>query len=205
MNGRKASQNTTRLNDDLVKLLTRYREELKDSNPLLFVLTQGNDWARHYNGLIWQIGSVILPFAFAGLALDFHNDKGNLKLLQLLTVASASIFLLILWFGLSEWLRNSRIHVTSVTDFIVTNLEESLRPALNASEKPERLLRVAFLAFDKNFRDRDPPSHFGSRLPGPDRGLKIRCYIYICAIGIWAVRVVAEILFTLVGQKGFTF
>jgi hypothetical protein len=82
------------------------QERLQSRPEKLEVLyNQNMEWARHFNGLIWTISSILLPISFAGFAVNFREDTGSINKEALTFVAIASVLLLLFWGLLSSWHR----------------------------------------------------------------------------------------------------
>jgi hypothetical protein len=66
---------------------------------LVSLYSEQMEWARHYNELIWMIGTILVPVSFAGLALKFEDP-----VIETWTALGSSG---ILWFWgyLAEWHR----------------------------------------------------------------------------------------------------
>jgi hypothetical protein len=64
---------------------------------LRLLYTQKQEWARHYNGLIWSVTAILLPVALGGLALSFRNEAGQLQIATLCFAAFGSSLLLYFW------------------------------------------------------------------------------------------------------------
>ena len=177
----------------LAAALTQYVDTL-NTDEKRAAFAEGNEWARHYNGLIWQIGSILIPLSLGGLTLNFHDEKTDeLNRLQLLTVAAGSFLLLSLWFLLSEALRSYRIYVTSLTDYILTENRQILVVSNQGIERARHTLITPFVPLCPKLWDRKPPSHFGFQSTNPDRGLRIRYLIYLSILLLWSTRLVLEL------------
>lgn len=62
------------------------------------VYSEQMEWARHFNELIWMIGSILVPVSLGGFALTLNNEA-------LVWTALASSGLLFFWGLLAEWHR----------------------------------------------------------------------------------------------------
>jgi hypothetical protein len=62
-------------------------------------------WARHFNELIWTVGSIVIPASLAGLTFDFKNDANVLDETTLAMTAIGSSLLLLFFLLFAEWHR----------------------------------------------------------------------------------------------------
>jgi len=95
---------TTRAKGDELKLtavVERLRTLYKDHPDMLAsVYSEQMEWARHYNELIWTIGTILVPVSFAALAINFDKQPEIERF-----AAFASCGILTFWGLLTEWHR----------------------------------------------------------------------------------------------------
>lgn len=87
-----------------------------DTSALVLVYEQQMEFMRFHNGLVWQVSSIFIPFSFAGLGLEFGDDRPYLY-----SVGWGSIVLLTMWTILAEWHRWMWVHSLYIAG-VVENL-----------------------------------------------------------------------------------
>lgn len=139
------------------------------AEELRLLYAQRQEWARHYNGLIWSITAILLPVALGGLALSFRDESGCLNALALGSTAAGSSLLLIFWGLICSgqrrlWEREHKvIHLVEAA--------WGLRPA------PASLSEAG-----------KHPVWFGAGYVG-----RVRTFMVFVGIAVWVVRVLLEL------------
>jgi hypothetical protein len=149
--------------EETIKNLKERLEVNKDRLPNIY--EQQMDFARFHNGLVWQVSSILIPFSFAGLGLDFKGGAFRLDI-----VGWGSIFILIMWTCLAEWHRWLWVH-----SFYCVKVIEAIWGYRSDPELP-RLLSLR------------PPDFVGMKLFPLDLGRLIRISFAIGGIGFWLLR-----------------
>lgn len=120
------------------------------AEDLRLLYCQKQEWARHFNSLIWTITGILLPVSLAGLLVSFRNEAGVLNRPALICAALGSILLLLFWNGIcnghrKHWEREFQVaHVIEGAWGIrptPSSIQDASEPLLSAGSTEIKSLR----------------------------------------------------------------
>lgn len=177
-----------KFDEELISHISEVRtrlESVHENLPQLY--SERMEWARHFNEMVWSIGTIMLPLSFAGFAVDYVesgaassggpsinvvSEAKEVKWTRLGFVAAASIGLLIFWIRLGDWHRR-----LWVREFVLTDQIEYLW----------RWRDLPVYAVGRDVDGPSPSSHLLSRMYLRDEGNKTRFLIARLGIIAWIV------------------
>lgn len=100
------------IHEELTAVINRVNQVQQQSpDAISTVYSEQMEWARHFNELIWTIGSILVPVSLAGFALTLEAET-------LVWTALASSGLLFFWGLFAEWHRRLWIRCFELTGII---------------------------------------------------------------------------------------
>lgn len=122
------------VDEKLTEVIKRVNQvQQQSSDAISTVYSEQMEWARHFNELIWTIGSILVPVSLAGFALTLDSET-------LVWTALASSGLLFFWGLFAEWHRRLWIRSFELTGII----EEKWGLRISSTDTGERTRHLLY-------------------------------------------------------------